>query len=243
MRIVPAMDVSDYSGPITGTQARRAYDMGIRLAIVQLWGGRSNGTVGPNRLAVQQLSSFHVAGCALAGYFWLPPDTTTKTHSLINSARDAADTYWSKLLAVAPDIEAIFPTEPLHPTKPEARLADAIANVNRFGKDTPIYTSRYMWSILMRNSDAFGDYLLWEAFWDRDARLHVPDTYPPGWDGRTIKQYTGSTNFAGIHCCLDVADLDALNPSPPPDPEAALHRLVDDQLATWQRFKEAIGQP
>jgi hypothetical protein len=217
--LIEALDVSHYSGPITPSQWRRLYREGLRHVTVQLWGGRSNGTIGPNTLAADQLAGARDVDMTVGGYYWLPPDDEIQTALLISSARQAAGTHWPNLEFVAADIEALFPLKPLHPINPYARLRDALDNVHRHHGRNAIYTNAYMWAVLMLNDTRFSHLPLW---WPRyDGKRHPLAGWQPfaGWQRPAMKQWANTRLIAGVSAAPDTATPAILRAQPPPDPD------------------------
>lgn len=203
--IIQALDVSEWQGPIEESQWREAYAAGYRMAIVQAWGG---GPVkgGRNAYCAQQLAGARKAGLTTAIYIFIPSDTTTLTHFLIQAGKDAAGAEYEYVKFVALDIEG---DELLHPTDPCGRLANAVSNV----KDKPvvIYSSLNMWGICMRNDACFQHLPLWDARYDNIPELDTNWVPYGGWEKRAGKQYKGTTTVpGGFSADLNVVDLGRL---------------------------------
>jgi hypothetical protein len=215
MAQVKALDVSSHSGPVEVENWREAYDDGVRLAIVQAWGGRRGGSMGPNPHCRQQLWAAREAGLLTAIYVWIPPDTTTDTSVLMQVAKDAAGDEYQHVYFIALDVEDPQ-HRPLHPSHPEQRLENAIGHVEE--KRAVIYTSRSMWPALMKGWEAFAWLPLWDASYDLGDELDVNFTPYGGWTRRAALQYQGTTNRYGISCDLDVVDLERLGFEEEPEP-------------------------
>ena len=204
---IHALDVSEWGGPIKDEQWKQAYDAGFRMAIVQAWGG---GPIpgGANKYCAQQLAGARMAGMDVAIYLIVPSDTTTLTHSLIQAGKDAAGDEYQHIKFYALDIEG---DKLLHPTDPVARLLNTALNVS--DKPVVIYSSKYMWEVVMGGAYnvGFEKYPLWDARYDE-----LPDidaTWFPygGWTQRAIKQYKGTTTVAGgISADLNIVHLGRL---------------------------------
>lgn len=224
---IRALDCSAYSGPASLELARwqAAYAQGYRLVVVQAWGGRPVG-MGPNPICSQQLSAARQAGFKVAVYVWLPPDDTTDTSALMALAKEACGDEWAYVRFVAFDIEASANVQ-LHPTNPDARLADAMSHT--LGeKPAVIYSSQSMWKKLMLDSKTFRQFPLWEAYYDRDERLSVPPRFPDGWVFRAMKQYAGTSDVAGLVVDLNTADtvLLKIDEEQEADPTGALRAQI-----------------
>jgi hypothetical protein len=175
--------------------------------------------MGANPFAAWQLAGARAAGLITAGYIWIPPDTTIDTSQLIRVARAAASAEEGRLSFIALDIEDPQHRR-LHPTDPQGRLQNAIAQLG--SAKVVIYTSRSMWTPIMAGSTAFAGCPLWDADYDRGEDLDA--TFRPygGWTSRAMLQYKGTTAVAGISADLNVADLERLGitagPAPVPNP-------------------------
>lgn len=224
MPTIKALDVSSHSGPISDGEWSRAYEDGWHLAIVQAWGGLPGGGSGPNPLCEFQLAGARGNDLLTAIYIVIPPDTDPHTHHLIRLAEEAAGPEYQHVRAVAMDIED-EDRRPLHPTNPDARLMDAIDNV----RDKPvwIYTSFDNWIHIMRYSEAFCDYPLWDGRWGFTDGLD--DYWRPygAWDRCAMRQYCGTTMIHGISVDLNVADLARLG-------------LEDDPCAELRSERDAL---
>jgi hypothetical protein len=173
--------------------------------------------MGPNPHASQQLAGARAAGLLTAGYIWIPPDTTTDTSQLIRVARAAAGAEELHLSFIAPDIEDPQRRR-LHPTDPQGRLRNAIAQLG--SAKVVIYTSRSMWPPIMADSHKFAQYPLWDADYDRGEDLDATFVPYGGWTQRAMLQYQGTTTVTDISADLNVADLERLDISTVPQPAA-----------------------
>ncbi|OGO08495.1 MAG: hypothetical protein A2Y61_03930 [Chloroflexi bacterium RBG_13_60_13] len=215
MAQVKALDVSSHSGPVPVEKWRVAQDDGVRLAIVQAWGGLPDGSMGPNPYCRQQLLGAREAGLLTAIYVWIPPDTTTDTSVLMQVAKDAAGDEYQHVSFVALDIEDPQ-HRPLHPTLPEQRLENAIGHVR--DKTAVIYTSRSMWPDLMKGWESFAWLPLWDASYAQGDQLDVNFRPYGSWTQRAALQYEGSGTRYGIWSCADVVDLVRLGIEEEPEP-------------------------
>jgi hypothetical protein len=228
MAQVKALDVSSHSGPVPVEKWRAAYDDGVRLAIVQAWGGLPDGTSGPNPHCGQQLEAAREAGLLTAIYVWIPPDDTTDTSILMEVAKKAAGDEYLEVVFVALDVEDPQ-HRPLHPSHPEQRLEGAVAQVSE--KMVIIYTSRSMWPVLMQRWTAFAWLPLWDASYDLGDDLDVNFTPYGGWSQRAALQHEGSGTRYGIWSCADVADLERLGIAEEEEPAENPYPLSLAQLA------------
>lgn len=225
MTTIKALDVSSHSGVITLGQWARAHTDGWRMAIPQAWGGLPGGGSGPNPLCRDQLVGARAVGDLTAIYIVIPPDTTTETHELIRVAKEAAGDEYQHVRAVAMDIED-EDRRPLHPDSPDARLMDAISNVQ--DKPVWIYTSLDNWIHIMRHSEAFSDYPLWDARWGSTDGLDDGWVAYGGWGCCAMRQYQNTTLVHGISADLNVADLARLG-------------LEDDPCAELRSERDALA--
>ena len=259
-----ALDASEWQGRLGQSQFDYAYAAGVRLYIAQLWGSGPTGN-GMNDHAEAQLGFAKASGMALAGYIWVPPDTTTYTKSLVQAGLDAAGKFAGELRFVAPDLEG----GRLHPTNPTARLADVCKHITAAGKNIVIYCRKNNWPTVMGTGvTAFGKYPLWEA------RYYFKSGYKPatapaidwkwapfgGWSRRAILQYAGTAPVNGWSADWNVVDesrlgfsLEAgpITPPPPPTPNPEeeditvgqyeeLKKLISDSRAYTKQVHDAI---
>lgn len=224
--VIRALDVSEWGGDIEESRWKKAYDAGFRMVVVQAWGG---GPVpgGKNAYCAQQLAAARKVGMMTAIYLIVPPDTTTRTEFLIQAAKEAAGSEYQHIRFVALDIEDSA-LRLLHPTNPKGRLDDAISHI--MDKPVVIYTSRHMWSKVMRGMAGFERYPLWDAHYDEVAELDTNWVPYGGWTQCAMKQYKGTTLVpGGISADLNIADLVRLLGDSPPneEKEALLARIAE----------------
>ncbi len=234
MATVHALDVSSHSGFINQSAWEEAHRHGWTMAIVQAWGGLPGGGSGPNPYCEAQLQNARLAGDLTAIYIVIPPDTDPLTHELIRVAKAAAGAEYQHLEAVAMDIED-EDRRPLHPDDPDARLADAIANVG--DKDVWIYTSLDNWTHIMRGSERFAHYPLWDGRWGPTDGLD--DAFVPygGWTRCAMRQYQRTTLLHGISADLNVASLARLGIAE--DPQEELREEVE-RLRKWREAASIV---
>lgn len=190
--MIRAVDCSAWTGPIPWqTWLELKVTHGVRLAIVQLYGGGPGGT-GPNPSARQQLQGALAMGVATAGYCWPP--------SAYFAALEQAA--YHSLAFLALDVEAGARVERAH--------ADGVAGL---GRDAWIYTSRSQWKHVMGDSLDFADLPLWDALypsslgpgdWPQD--LHDIWTPYGGWSRRAAWQWHDTITINGESFDLNVVD-------------------------------------
>ena len=198
---VLALDASEWQGRLSKQHFEFAYALGIRLYIAQLWGSGPTGN-GPNDHAEAQLFYAAQAGLKLAGYIWVPPDSTAQTDALYQSAAQAAGSLKDSLCFIAPDLEG----GRLHPTSPTNRLNDLCMNIENDGFPVVIYNRRNNWATVMGpNVTEFSRYPLWEARYALSSGYR-PETAPDidwnwnkygGWQQRAALQYAGTAPVNG----------------------------------------------
>lgn len=214
---VPVVDLSAWTGEVQDDDWNCLWDMGIRGAVVQAYGGRPGGT-GPNPHAQQQLAGAARRGMHLAAYTW--PSWAWRP------ALDNLGPFASKIQALALDVEAGAPAHP-----------DQINDLRDAGIRPIIYTSASQWQKIMGNSpyrDTFAELGvdLWVAYyprlvWDGRWPINVQDgmRYPvDGWSACVGWQFVGTTTlsdetwdlnifegsfFTDPESCPDCADLKA----------------------------------
>lgn len=201
------VDLSMWTGALKHETMGALHNMGVEMGIVQAWGGRPDGTTGPNDYCDEQLGTFRHWGKRTGIYIWIPPDeTSVETDVLIASAKRAAGIGYNYVDIVVLDVETIYPSRPLHPTGWETRLLNALVNVGDCL--TAIYTNKYQWNPLMRESTLFRNVPLWDATWDGEPVLKSVDY--GGWVWPAMKQYAGNVNVNGQIFDFNVANPNAL---------------------------------
>ncbi len=219
------------------------------VAITQLWGYVPPGQLGPNPYAEDHLYKALLAKFPiLGGYIVIPPDDTTETHILIQTAKAAAGKMAEWLRLVALDIE---PGGLIHPTDPLGRILDALRNTALAFPHAivAVYTSEYMWH------KALGPYLswdpalmpppLWEARWvyqSGRAPAEPPDIdwawSPFGpWTQRAGLQYAASVPIRDVRVDLDIFDLERLGviSKVTPPRTRTIHQILSRLEALEQR--------
>ena len=250
MSTILALDASEWQGRLGQAQFDFAYAAGVRLYIAQLWGSGPTGR-GTNDYAEAQLGFAKASGMALAGYIWIPPDTTTKTESLVRAGLDAAGRYKDELAFVAPDLEG----GKLHPTNPVGRLMDVCQNLTLANKRIIIYCRKNNWPTVMgAGVSDFKQWPLWEARYYLKSG-YKPDIAPDidwkwasfgGWKQRAILQYAGTAPVNGWSADWNVVDESRLDFSltpgpvipPPPTPKEEEEELT---MAQYEELKELIA--
>lgn len=231
MPLVRAVDVSAWTGEIADSAWASMHSSGIRLAIIQGYGGGPYGT-GPNPYARQQLAGARRAGLTVAGYTW-PPGQWPYAWDILDDHGPFA--------FIALDVEAGASVSP----------AD-MYGVARLDVEPVIYASRSSWTEIMGADTRFAPLGLWDA---GGRRYHGDLTWPDsldeewvpygGWTHRVGWQWHGSTPLFGETVDLSVFDADwlaSLEDNVHPDTKRKI-----DELYAWlfdpAVFTDPLGRP
>lgn len=222
---VLAIDVSNFTDPITPVAAQALKGAGVELVIVQAVDPPAPFPSSKTRIQIQACLE---AGLAVDAYVWLwfdldGTDVAGKL-SLLDGLSirqlwlDVEDTAASKY------DQAVC----------EQKVSDALAECDAYpttsGEKAGIYSGRWFWNDrrYMGNTTAFNDRELWDAHYDMVADASAGFVPYGGWQSAAIKQYQGTTSLAGVGGLdlnvLSVGEEAELNPSPPvlPDPCASI---------------------
>jgi len=227
---VRAIYVSEWGGLIPPHKARELYDAGIRHITVQTYGSGPQG-VRANPYAESVFTNCLEAGMTIAAVVW---PSWNWPEGLVACGQHA-----SRLQFLALDVEA---RAPVH--------QDQIRDITNRGIRPAIYTSMSQWAAIMGDRDDFNGVLLYDASWFNDLG---PSNWPPdimsrftsygGWTRRHIWQFTGGTDFHGVHCTLDLIDPSIINRiSEPPPPNGNQDRIdqLDARLNEQDQLIESV---
>ncbi len=167
-----AIDVSQWTGEITDSQARTLKPNNVKKAIVNAH----------PRHAEQQIEAFLKFGIEVEAYVYMLLDGDVDAR--VRRADALLDGHEIGRLW----IDAEDTTSGLTPTDVVAKLQTAINTAISLNHKTGIYTGSWWWKPYTNNSKAFRFYPLWYAHYNDKATL---DDYTPfgGWARPHMKQY------------------------------------------------------
>lgn len=208
------IDVSIWAGTIPDAKWKAAAAEGVKAAIVQAFGRTGTNTYGKNPHCAHQLAGARMAGLKTAIYVNIPASNDVDATPVMEEAKAAAGRLGAHISFVALDVEG---KGPLHPEDPAERLGSAAQWAWDQGYSVVIYTSPYMWKIVMPGVIAFQGLWLWDADYDKDPRLDAGFMPYGGWTKRYGKQHTPSVvGPGGIWCDLNTFDPELFEDVPDP---------------------------
>lgn len=185
-----ALDVSNYTGDLSGEIVSRWREAGVGLVVVQAVDPPAPYPPGVTR---QQLAACAQAGIPTDAYIYLwwsePLDRVQERLRLL----DGYD-----IGRVWLDIEDVQTGWELTSEQRAARLAEALSIADAYPARARagIYTARWYWTQRMGNTQRFGDRPLWSAQYDRVPDVAVFTPYG-GWTSCMMKQYQTASEFVG----------------------------------------------
>jgi len=223
---IRTVDFSAWTGEIQDEDWNYLWDQGIRLAIVQAYGGRPGGTTGPNPFAQQQVEGAKRRGMHLAAY-------TYPSWKWVE-ALDNLGPFVSDMQALALDVEA---RAPVHP--------DQITDLRNMDIRPIIYASANSWNTIMGDSpykDTFSemDVGLWVAYypyrvWNGQWPVNVQEGMRyqvDSWQRCVGWQFAGTTTLSDETWDLNIFEDDFIV-QPPDD--------CSDRLAACEGEREALA--
>jgi len=237
-----ALDISNYTGPITQEQVNGWRDAGVGLVIVQAVDPPAAYPAGCTR---QQLETLRDANMPAEAYvfFWFDasPDHIDRALSLLEGL---------PIRRVWLDVEDIG-AKSYNQATTEAKVADALQRCDTWSQQqglpqAGIYTGKWYWEATdyMGNTSSFSDRELWDANYD-----FTPDAtsgFRPygGWTGCSIKQHIGSSEFVGVggldqDCLTDEYAGAILGGSSPSSPQAPVATVTCPEVP--QAYQEKFG--
>jgi hypothetical protein len=219
-----AVDISNYTDPITPAAAQALKGAGVELVLVQAVDPPPGYPAGVTRSQIQTCLD---AGLAVDAYVWLwfDLDVADIQHKLALLDGLSVRQLWLDV----EDTAAIKYDQATCEQKVSDALAACDAYTTTSGQKTGVYSGRWFWADrrYMGNTTAFSDRELWDAQYDlvADTGTFVPYG---GWTNAAIKQYQGTTSLAGVGGLdlnvLSVGEAAELGtgPAEPADPCAAV---------------------
>ena len=228
------VDISNYSGPLTTTQANGLKAAGVELAIVQAIDPLPPYPPGCTR---QQIEKLLEAGIVVDAYVYLWFDLglgdIQRKLGLLNGLQ--VRRLWL-------DVEDLAARKYDFATC-EAKVHDALLACDEqpvTGSDaTGVYTGRWFWADAqyMGNSTSCSSRALWDSNYDDNADASANFRPYGGWTSCAIKQFKGTSTLAGVpnvdlNALSDEELAKVVHPVPPGDPCAdlvnALAYVCDD---------------
>ena len=207
-----AIDISNYSGPLTHYQAAGLYNAGVRRCVVQLVNERilTHREQVPMLLAAGIEVQFYV-------YVWFSAGEAFMQSRIAWAAREA-DMYPGATKMIWLDCEQADTDDPpfdyIHlPVSPTIRAS--VEAVRQYGYQPGIYTAAWWWIPGASNSSEWADLPLWYANYDNDPAL-TPVSFG-GWGVPAMKQYAGEQTLVSVPN-IDLNSYEAYS-YPPPAPE------------------------
>lgn len=185
-----AIDISNYSGPISAAQAGALVEAGVRRVIV---GTQAPGAPYPPCALTQQIPALLDAGIEVHAYvyLWLADDCGEQ----VRAALDLVAPWRERLGWLWLDVEDTTATA----LTPAERLDAVRAAIEAAGTmPVGIYTARWFWRGAMADTTACAALPLWVAEYDSRADLDFPSF--GGWTGAAMKQYAADATVAGVPC-------------------------------------------
>ena len=188
-----AVDISNFTDPISADAVQALKDAGVGLAIIQAVDPPAGYPAGKTR---EQIQTCVQAGMPVDAYIWLwfslGVDDIQQKLELLN------DFPIRELWLDVEDTASINYDQATCETKVQMAL-DA-CDIYHGGQPTGIYTGRWFWADrrYMGNTTAFAGRELWDANYDDVADAAVGFVPYGGWTAPRIKQYRGTTSLAGI---------------------------------------------
>lgn len=226
-----AVDLSNYSDPLTPAAVQALKDAGVELAICQ--------AVDPPAPFPPTKTRAQIQACLEGGlqvdvYVWLWFDLTEQ--DIRNKMLLVADLPIRQVWLDVEDTAAIKYDQATCEAKVAAALAVCDGYPGSSGDPTGVYSGRWFWADrrYLGNTTAFSDRELWDANYDDVADASVGFVPYGGWTAPRIKQYRGTTSLAGIGGLdlnvLSVDEAAELEPAPaPPEPTDPCAAIANDR--------------
>ncbi|TAJ21558.1 MAG: hypothetical protein EPO65_01305 [Dehalococcoidia bacterium] len=185
-RVPLAVDVSNYTGAISGAKAAALRTAGVGRAIVQIVDPPPGY---PPSVFRQQIPVLLDAGFEVEAYvyLWLGGNTA---HQVLDAIARVAP-WRARLRRMWLDAEDVSV-----PEHQQANRAAIDAAVGACSMPAGVYTAGWWWRPYMGDSSAFAQLPLWAAEYDGDASTRF--TPFGGWNACAMKQHIGDTSLAGI---------------------------------------------
>ncbi len=221
-----AVDISNYTTPLTPTAIEGLKSAGVRHVIIQSIDPPAGYPPGRTR---EQIQACRAAGLTVDAYIWLwfDLDIDDIRHKL--SLLDGLEI--RQLWLDVEDTASIKYDQPTTEAKVTAALAACDAYKTTSGQKTGVYSGKWFWADqrYMGNTAIYADRELWDANYDDVADATAGFRTYGGWQAPRIKQYRGTSVLGGVGGIdlnvLSVAEeqelVVAAVPPPAPQPTAA----------------------
>lgn len=190
-----AVDMSNYTDPLTDAALQGLKDSGVSHVIVQAVDPPPPFPKGRTRDQVQVCLNADLTVDAYV-WLWFELDITDIQHKL-----ELLEGFTIRKLWL--DVEDTASSQ-YNQADTEAKVTDALAACDAFptasGEKTGIYSGRWFWTDrrYMANTEAFADRELWDANYDNVVDAAIGFAPYGGWLECAIKQYRGSATVAGV---------------------------------------------
>jgi Glycosyl hydrolases family 25 len=192
---VLAVDISNYTDPLTPTAVEGLKGAGVGHVIVQAIDPPPSYPVGRTRQQIQLCQS---AGLTVDAYVWLWFDLDIRDIQYKLSLLDGLPI--RQLWLDVEDTASIKYDQATCEAKVTAALAACDSFETSSRQKTGVYTGKWFWADqrYMGNSAIYGDRELWDANYDEMADAAAGFRPYGGWSAPRIKQYRGTSALAGI---------------------------------------------
>ena len=212
-----AVDISNYTGPITADNVNAWRDAGVGLVIVQAVDPPAGY---PDGCTQQQLQTLNQAGMPAEAYvfFWFDSDPGHVDHALSLLEGVTVRRVWLDLEDVA--------ARNYDQATTEAKVADALKRCDDWSQahnlpPAGIYTGNWYWSNphYMGNTPKFSERDLWDSNYDYVAEAGQGFNAYGGWTACAIKQHIGTSSLCNVsgldQDCLSADYAQAVLGAPP----------------------------
>jgi hypothetical protein len=211
-----AVDISNYTGPITLDQVNAWREAGVGLVLVQAVDPPAGYPPGVTRQQLEVLRDAVMPADAYV-FFWFEADAGHVDRALTLLDGFPVRRVWLDLEDTA--------AQRFDQATTEAKVADALQRCDAWsqGRGLPtagIYTGHWYWAdpLYTGNTQAFADRLLWDSHYDFIADASQGFRAYGGWTECVIKQHIGSSTFCNVagldQNCLSASYAEALGAPP-----------------------------
>ena len=236
--LVLAVDISNYTTPLTPAAMEGLKSAGVRHVIIQSIDPPAGYPPGRTR---EQIQACQAAGLTVDAYVWLWFDLDVADIQRKLGLLDGLQI--RQLWLDVEDTASIKYDQATTEAKVTAALAACDAYKTQSGQKTGVYSGRWFWADqrYMGNTAAYADRELWDANYDDVADAAAGFHGYGGWQAPRIKQYRGSSvlgSVGGIDLnVLSVAEEQELvianvpppAPAPAPTPTEAVPAPADPE--------------
>lgn len=182
-----AVDVSNYTGPISPAQAQALRDAGVGRVVVQIVDPPPGY---PPSVFRQQIPVLIDAGLEVETYvyLWLAGNTGQQVRDTITKVTPWRDRLSPRLWLDVEDVSV--------PEDQDANVRAVQTAVGACSMSPGVYTAGWYWRPYMGDTAAFAHLPLWVAQYDGEASFR----FAPfgGWSACAMKQHIGESSLAGL---------------------------------------------